>query len=314
MHVTSSRSRRPIRAGLVPLAAVLALLVGSHALAATIDEVRGTNGFGVSNAPCGGAPGFDIQEIDGSGVSGAFSTSGTNCQASVSAEAGGGVVAVEATYTKNDGDSVRGRVLAFGSSSYDIVLIPPASYTGGLIPFSFAADLSGSVSAFSESLTRSSGRFGVASIEAQIGFTGRTSNFNVFTRTDSASVSVTAIADQNTPVDVANDSLPGALQTDVALIDPTRLLTIGMSMTATAGAAGFGDFNALGIADASQSLTFRSEGPVFDLPDGWSVDVPEANIFDNVWFDPREVPEPSTAILAIAAMGLLAGCRTSRTR
>ncbi|MCP5059429.1 MAG: hypothetical protein GY937_22215 [bacterium] len=292
------------------LAFTALVLAGAPASAATINQVTGTNGLGVANAPCGMAPGFNIQEIDNGPVGGGFSSSGSNCSVSVSATAGGGVATVTATYQKDTGSSVQGRVGATASSSYEIVLIAPSGYTGGKIPFSFGADVSGTTSAYAASLSRFGGRASGATLTAQIGFTGFTSNFSTVTMTDTASASAAASANLSQPVDTDTDSLGATLQTGVAMIDPTRRLTIGMSLSAGAGANGHADFDALAIVDAANSLTFASGRPAFDLPPGWSVDVADANIFDNVWYDPRAVPEARASWLI--AMAGLAACLSGR--
>lgn len=62
-----------------------------------------------------------------------------------------------------------------------------------------------------------------------------------------------------------------------------------------------------GRANFASSATFPKVGPVFDLPDGYTVDSVSAQIVDNRWIgdQPIGVPEPGT--LSLLAAGVTAG-------
>ena len=72
--------------------------------------------------------------------------------------------------------------------------------------------------------------------------------------------------------------------------------------------------------DYGHTLSFASSGPVFNLPDGVTVDIDDVNVANNHWTDPRAggstpvptVPEPATLLLVGA--GLLLGRRTMSKR
>lgn len=69
------------------------------------------------------------------------------------------------------------------------------------------------------------------------------------------------------------------------------------------------------VADYFGTLTFPTSGLVFSLPDGFTVNAPDAGIFDNQFLG-GEVPEPATLVLlgsTLAGIGL-AQWRRSRQR
>ncbi|MBN8732129.1 MAG: PEP-CTERM sorting domain-containing protein [Acidobacteria bacterium] len=85
------------------------------------------------------------------------------------------------------------------------------------------------------------------------------------------------------------------------------------------------DANAQGASGLGQPLTINAlntlrlprTGPVFNLPDGYSVDVPDLFVFNNRYVDPNgggggEVPEPATC--ALVGGGLLLAAIWRRRR
>ena len=65
--------------------------------------------------------------------------------------------------------------------------------------------------------------------------------------------------------------------------------------------------NADAAASFGNTLRFAAGGPVFDLPDGYTIDSPSGGIADNVF-----VPEPSTLSLTLLGAGILTGLRRAR--
>jgi len=106
-------------------------------------------------------------------------------------------------------------------------------------------------------------------------------------------------------------TLPGDLCATVCLVPTTQIqintgqwYTLELSLIAGAG-GGIGDH--FGWADARNTLYFPLDGPVFNLPDGYSAEIPDMNVAGNRVVrqeDPGgEVPEPGTC--ALAGAGLL---------
>ena len=82
--------------------------------------------------------------------------------------------------------------------------------------------------------------------------------------------------------------------------------------------AGYTDSLALASIVASDSLSFSKTGSAFILPEGFTVNAPELNIFDNRWIDPRDpkepspVPIPASLPLMLSGLGLTALARRRR--
>ena len=85
-----------------------------------------------------------------------------------------------------------------------------------------------------------------------------------------------------------------------ATVSPTyaHTLTVKLITQAHGGDGAFGDGIASAFSDFGNSLHFATDGPVFDLPEGVTVNSVQAGIVDNQFI----ISEPST--LALAALGL----------
>ena len=68
---------------------------------------------------------------------------------------------------------------------------------------------------------------------------------------------------------------------------------------------GYTDTAVSADVDAINSLSFSQTGPAFLLPEGFTVNAPELNIFDNRWVDPRITPPNPSAVPLPAGMPLL---------
>jgi hypothetical protein len=98
-------------------------------------------------------------------------------------------------------------------------------------------------------------------------------------------------------------------------------LTVNAELDASVTASHFGEFFA-GLGSAAlafaNTISFVSEGPIFLLPEGFSVDSADALIEDNRWLGaaaPAEVPEPSALWLALAVlMGVRFAARSRHRR
>ncbi len=66
---------------------------------------------------------------------------------------------------------------------------------------------------------------------------------------------------------------------------------------------------ALAVSTFHHTLSFASDRPVFDLPEGWTVNSFDANIVDNRWIG-TTVPEPSSFV--VTTLGALSICALRR--
>jgi len=72
--------------------------------------------------------------------------------------------------------------------------------------------------------------------------------------------------------------------------------------------------------DYGHTLSFATSGPVFNLPEGVTVDIADVNVTNNHWTDPRvqdvpsvpSVPEPAT--LSLVGAGVFFGRRKMARR
>ena len=110
------------------------------------------------------------------------------------------------------------------------------------------------------------------------------------------------------------------LKSDELTIDISKPISISFYLEGRAisqasnGAVSFADL------DAFNTLSFANSGPVFDLPEGYTVNSVSAGIVNNRWIDPRPsqpqvstVPLPAGGLLFLSAFGVLWGLSRKRT-
>ncbi len=111
-----------------------------------------------------------------------------------------------------------------------------------------------------------------------------------------------------------NCSTPCSLSTTDVLVNANTLVPLHMSLST--GVSGIGDGH--GVASAANTLYFPKEGPVFNLPDGYTAVIYGMNVEDNrVLGEPDSggaVPEPGTWALVGGGLALAASWRLIRYR
>jgi hypothetical protein len=78
------------------------------------------------------------------------------------------------------------------------------------------------------------------------------------------------------------DGAPHLLTTSTVLLDTNTPYEFGVLLGSNAGGYGFDSH-----ISVQNTVTFPESGPVFNLPPGVDVDVPELNVFDNHWTNPN---------------------------
>jgi hypothetical protein len=81
-------------------------------------------------------------------------------------------------------------------------------------------------------------------------------------------------------------------------VGPSHILEIGLSVSANAGRIGNAEI------DFAHTLSFPASGPVFNLPAGYTIDVPDLGILNNRFGTDGgpSVPEPSSMVLTGGAL------------
>ncbi|WP_299960863.1 VPLPA-CTERM sorting domain-containing protein [uncultured Roseobacter sp.] len=107
-------------------------------------------------------------------------------------------------------------------------------------------------------------------------------------------------------------SLEGSITTPKVLLRPGETGSITFGLASSAGGF-FTGTTAKGVADASNSLSFALQGDVFNLPDGYFIDIDEPRIVNNRYTALTLAPVPLPASAWLLA-GALAGLRLVKRR
>ena len=95
----------------------------------------------------------------------------------------------------------------------------------------------------------------------------------------------------------------GGFNIPVGALIPVGEFTVSISVTVSAEAGQNGSPSGIASfanANFSHTVGFARDRPVFDLPEGWTVNSVSANIVNNYWVPP--VPEPSSVLLGLFAV------------
>ena len=108
---------------------------------------------------------------------------------------------------------------------------------------------------------------------------------------------------------VSGTNFLGAVLRPSVLADWQQSFNVNFRFGGSGNIGGFDNTNAFADFDGFNSLSFATDGPAFILPEGFTVNAPELNIFDNRWVDPRidtaPVPLPAALPFLLGALGVL---------
>ena len=279
--------------------------------------------FANSIARCGGVVTADPQQQQDpqTQLTSTSVASGPACSASSRARASKGSIGIRANIDGGNlfEDQIEASASASARLSFNVAILKPNGYSGGDIPFSFNLDLTGDYSGNISS---------AQTLDGVVIPTGRSVSAGVRIITDGASQSVGETGYDLNTYDIAVDSSFGAPLTAsyssaVRMVDPDK--NVSFSFGLDGGTSAFLALSQMkGNVSAFNSLTFSRTGAVFNLPDGFSIDIPEANVFGNRYFgedfDPNAVsPVPLPAsiwglVLSLWGIGALRGLSARRQR
>lgn len=233
------------------------------------------------------------------------------CTGSASAIATGGRVGVAAfvsgsTFSASPFDASSS---AFAELRYTARLKAPIQQAGVAVPvslnLSLTGDLGGTVARVFDPDTG-----------AELGPSRQTSASLIWKGAISHDGISQTFGDRQTRINTPSDEVFSLLPVELPITTPSVLVkpgeTFGFSFSLEAKAGGFLQYTANSASAAAlNSLTFAQTGPVFNLPDGYFVEIDEATIQNNryVPITPAVVPLPAGGFALLLALGGLAALR-----
>jgi hypothetical protein len=246
----------------------------------------------------------------------------TTCKSGTSMFAGGGVVAIRGDVTQFPAPGNQTHEVDFSAQSImrGIMIVPDGSLSeaqllsnyGSTISVGLNADATGVASSRLDAGSTSS-RFASARLRAFAeisGFIGGAPQRN-------SSTAFVQSTDSNISGQTGPQNLPGGASPSIT-VSWDKPLEVLFRLQGELDTAGYNDSLALASIAASDSLSFSKTGFAFILPDGFTVNAPELNIFNNRWVDPREpiapspVPIPAGSLLMLSGLGFFALARRRR--
>jgi hypothetical protein len=225
------------------------------------------------------------------------------CGAMSSTQSGGGTTRISASIQNVGGagdlNLTAGKAQASAWISYSFFLAT-TSQASGPVPFSVNLHAQGSASAKSEKFITDQGQFlnsGQVISSSLRAFGSLSGNGQAKTFEERASV-------RAHPGEEFFEALSGNFTTPTIMVEAGDLISISFGLDGSTGGQLFGAA-ASGNVSAINSLSFATEGDVFNLADGYSVVIDEARIVNN-----RYTPPPaliSTVPLPAAVWGLAFG-------
>lgn len=283
-------------------------LATSSAMAATLD-----NNVVLSNGG-GGTPGCSsgsLIDLSGATTQSDFAaTSGPGCVVELAGYAGGGVVGILGDLSATPGSRGVMQITARASSAItNLVLEPAVGWTEELLLERYGTEIDLTLNARLEAFLK--GTVNTAVVFARGAGAGLDGTVRFFTtggnrvQSISESVSATNSAPFNNTLD---DKL---ISQGISLTSTHRWqegLGVTFSLQGRATVSPFGDTAANAEFNALNSLGFVTDAPVFDLPEGFTVNNAALNIVNNRWADPRvsTTPIPLPAGLPLLLAGLSA--------
>ncbi len=249
--------------------------------------------------------GLSLAASRGTGPSGA-------CAISAIASVNSGTVRVQSLVVNPGSDNVLQQNLGSANASawvtYQFTL--RSGFVGvAPVPVSINLHASGSVTADSKALFSDQGAFlnpGQRTSASLRAFGAISDSALSYTFEERISVAVNAGEDSEF------EALSGAITTPKVLLRPgeTGSVTFGLASSAGGFLAGL---KAVGYANGGNSVSFALEGDVFNVPEGYFIDIDEPWIVDNRYSladSPTPVPLPASAWLLVGALaGLGTVCR-----
>ena len=295
---------------LVALFAIVAGFAAQTAQSATITNRAFAGHSGA--ARCGGEPSEAVGPTSGP-ANATYTTGSTGCGAQSRAFADGGLVSAysEADSFANNQISSETFGTASANASFSasgLFFTPASGYTnqqlltlyGNRIPVtlfvSFSAQTGAQTGESGAAYTASAG----SAIDANVVFSNE------------GSVRWREVIGSGAVSDTGELSDRDSFSDTIGLsgtVNWRRASSVSMSLSTIASAShpsAFDHFSSA-FADASNTLSFNTEGPAFLLPEGFTINAPELNIFDNMWIDPRITNEVAPVPLPAAGYLMLIG-------